>query len=113
MPHLVYYQELHASFRDEQSCRTHLCSCNYSDVVQALKVWGMSLATETSKQFAEGLDAAVVEGDPYFNKTVRIMATRCMTQAKYFSSGQVAQSGFLHYGLAAPIYTHFTSPIRR
>jgi exosome complex exonuclease DIS3/RRP44 len=36
-----------------------------------------------------------------------------MTQAKYFSSGELAPTEFLHYGLAAPIYTHFTSPIRR
>lgn len=73
----------------------------------------MSLATESSKLFAESLDEAVLEGDPYFNQIVRILATRCMTQAKYFSSGTSAQSKFLHYGLAAPIYTHFTSPIRR
>jgi exosome complex exonuclease DIS3/RRP44 len=81
--------------------------------VQALQAWGMSVTTETSKQFAESLNKAVLESDPYFNQIVRIMATRCMTQAKYFSSGAVSPSAFLHYGLAAPIYTHFTSPIRR
>jgi exosome complex exonuclease DIS3/RRP44 len=62
---------------------------------------------------AASLDAAVRPDDPYFNKLVRIMATRCMTQAKYFASGDSALSEFVHYGLAAPIYTHFTSPIRR
>ena len=51
--------------------------------------------------------------DPYFNKLVRIMATRCMTQAVYFGSGELAPPEYLHYGLAAPLYTHFTSPIRR
>lgn len=44
---------------------------------------------------------------------LRILATRCMLQAVYFASGTKTYDEFMHYGLAAPIYTHFTSPIRR
>lgn len=36
-----------------------------------------------------------------------------MLSAEYFGSGSVARDTFGHYGLASPIYTHFTSPIRR
>ena len=36
-----------------------------------------------------------------------------MTQAVYFPAGEVPPAQFYHYGLAATIYTHFTSPIRR
>ncbi|RNC29995.1 RRP44p-like protein, partial [Trypanosoma cruzi] len=42
-----------------------------------------------------------------------ILVTRCLRQAQYFSSSEVSQDEFYHFGLAMPIYTHFTSPIRR
>lgn len=44
---------------------------------------------------------------------LRILATRCMLQAVYFPSGIFQKNEFFHYGLAVPLYTHFTSPIRR
>lgn len=81
--------------------------------VQIAKVRGITIDISSSKTLADSLDAAVSTSDPYFNKLIRILATRCMTQANYFSSGDFAPTEFLHYGLAAPIYTHFTSPIRR
>lgn len=46
--------------------------------------------------------------EPEFNTLVRIMATRCMLAAEYFCSGSVSKDAFGHYGLASPIYTHFT-----
>ncbi len=51
--------------------------------------------------------------DPYFNKLLRILSTRCMMPAQYFCSGEIPKDQWHHYGLAAPVYTHFTSPIRR
>ncbi|CAM9627658.1 unnamed protein product, partial [Sphacelaria rigidula] len=74
---------------------------------------GIKLEVDNSKKLAASLDSASREGDPYFNKLLRILSTRCMMPAQYFCSGQLAQDEWHHYGLAAPIYTHFTSPIRR
>ncbi|KAL2339469.1 hypothetical protein Fmac_007409 [Flemingia macrophylla] len=73
---------------------------------------GLHLDVSSSKALADSLDHAVGD-DPYFNKLIRILATRCMSQAVYFCSGDLSPPEYHHYGLASPLYTHFTSPIRR
>ncbi|MCO5565852.1 hypothetical protein L7F22_019527 [Adiantum nelumboides] len=74
---------------------------------------GLDLDTSSSGALAASLDKCVDSSEPAFNTLVRIMATRCMLSAEYFSAGSVAADTFGHYGLACDIYTHFTSPIRR
>ncbi|KIK68485.1 hypothetical protein GYMLUDRAFT_35913, partial [Collybiopsis luxurians FD-317 M1] len=59
------------------------------------------------------LDKCIDPTEPVFNTLVRIIATRCMLSAEYFSSGSVAKNTFGHYGLTREIYMHFTSPIRQ
>ena len=86
---------------------------NYDILVKAGACKGIEIAIDSAKDLAESLDKAVLEGEPYFNTMLRIMATRCMMQAVYFCSGTLPYDQFHHYGLAMPIYTHFTSPIRR
>ncbi|KAI9907985.1 hypothetical protein PsorP6_002931 [Peronosclerospora sorghi] len=95
----------------------------FDDLCSQAKAVGVDLHVDTSKQLQESLESAdvLVEEDgaattrvnPYFNKLLRILTTRCMMPASYFCSGEVAPPEYHHYGLAAPIYTHFTSPIRR
>lgn len=85
----------------------------FEPLLQAAGAVGVAIDIDSSKALAESLDRAVRADDPYFNTLIRIMATRCMTQARYFGSGDVDKSEYHHYGLAAPLYTHFTSPIRR
>lgn len=71
----------------------------------------LEIKTDTAKSLADSLDRADCPSFPYLNTLLRILATRCMMQAVYFCSGM--DNDFHHYGLASPIYTHFTSPIRR
>lgn len=74
---------------------------------------GVTLDDTNSLSLNMSLDRCVDPADPFFNKLVRILTTRCLKQAQYFSSGEYPYDEFQHFGLAMPIYTHFTSPIRR
>ncbi|KAG5677763.1 hypothetical protein PVAND_007494 [Polypedilum vanderplanki] len=48
------------------------------------------------------------------NAAINLVVSKTMSRAKYFCSSFGGQeSDFWHYALSIPIYTHFTSPIRR
>ncbi|KAL0954735.1 hypothetical protein HGRIS_003688 [Hohenbuehelia grisea] len=109
-------QKIQETFPQTAVLRRHLPppSTNFEKLQDILmKRKGMALDVSSSGALAASLDKCILPEEPSFNTLVRIMATRCMLSAEYFSSGSVGRDTFGHYGLASPIYTHFTSPIRR
>jgi len=48
---------------------------------------------------------------PHF--VLQLLSTKAMVKAKYFCGGALDIAKWAHYALNLPVYTHFTSPIRR
>ncbi|KAI9683166.1 MAG: exosome catalytic subunit dis3 [Trizodia sp. TS-e1964] len=108
--------KIYSSFPQTALLRRHGAPphSNFEELANQLLVKRkLVLQTDSSKALASSLDRCVDAAEPFFNTLVRIMATRCMMSAEYFPAGTQAYPEFRHYGLASPIYTHFTSPIRR
>ena len=116
LANITVAQKIQSVFPQTALLRRHATppASNFADLSEQLKrMRGFELDTSSSKALAESLDQCVDSRHPFFNTLIRIMATRCMTSAEYFSSGSHAEPEYRHYGLASEIYTHFTSPIRR
>lgn len=51
--------------------------------------------------------------DPVVRKILELFSRKATVKAKYFCAGMLDIAKYQHYALSLPLYTHFTSPIRR
>jgi protein SSD1 len=52
-------------------------------------------------------------GDPTARRLLELLSFKATQRAKYFCAGMLDIAKYSHYALNTPLYTHFTSPIRR
>ncbi|XP_012445850.1 DIS3-like exonuclease 2 isoform X1 [Gossypium raimondii] len=78
---------------------------------------GLALDTSSSGQFHQSLEKLreKLKGDSVFFDILISYASKPMQLASYFCSGNLKDNlnDWGHYGLAVPLYTHCTSPLRR
>ena len=109
-------KQIYNAFPTEAALRRHPLprTDRFDDLVATAALQGITLDPSSNAALAASLAEAERLGDPHVATLLKTMATRAMSEAAYFSTGDFASpEEFYHYGLAAEYYTHFTSPIRR
>ncbi|KAJ2579303.1 hypothetical protein GGH95_003176, partial [Coemansia sp. RSA 1836] len=104
---------IEATFPDASLLRRHSppLQRRLDDTCQQLHNAGIDIVPGSSRDIQHSLDQ--IE-DPDTRLTVESLLTAPMQRAAYFSTHSIAdRAGYRHYALNVPLYTHFTSPIRR
>ncbi|KAI9343075.1 hypothetical protein DFJ73DRAFT_842129 [Zopfochytrium polystomum] len=71
---------------------------------------GIPFDAETSLTLQKSFDAIK---DEDIANALRQLCVKPMQRARYYCTGSTAMTMWSHYALCVPLYTHFTSPIRR
>lgn len=76
------------------------------------KSLGLEVDTSSAGALMRSFEAMEKNGKaPHL--VMQLLATKAMVKAKYFCGGTLDIAKWPHYALNLPVYTHFTSPIRR
>uniref|UniRef100_H2Z1D3 RNB domain-containing protein n=1 Tax=Ciona savignyi TaxID=51511 RepID=H2Z1D3_CIOSA len=86
------------------------------DFVSTCRAIGFDIDSSSSESLAESLRTAPGDDDlaKYRKQALFLLAIKPQQLATYICAGSVKdESKYHHYALNVPLYTHFTSPIRR
>ncbi|XP_053688152.1 DIS3-like exonuclease 2 [Sabethes cyaneus] len=107
-----------SKFSDRSILRNHVSpsAIQMNNLAKMLARHGYTMEVDSSKSVAQSIESIIAAcPQPDAARTaLNVMIAKPMTRAQYFCSGFAStDEEFYHYALAIPIYTHFTSPIRR
>ncbi|KAJ8489315.1 hypothetical protein ONZ45_g13638 [Pleurotus djamor] len=71
---------------------------------------GYTMDTSSSSALMRSFEAVK---DPSTRRLLELLCFKATQRAKYFCAGMLDIAKYQHYALNVPLYTHFTSPIRR
>ncbi|KAG6828397.1 hypothetical protein H0H92_008139 [Tricholoma furcatifolium] len=71
---------------------------------------GVQMDTSSSAALMKSFDSIT---DPTARRLLELLSFKATYRAKYFCAGMLDIAKYSHYALNVPLYTHFTSPIRR
>ncbi|KAJ2742856.1 hypothetical protein GGI20_004184 [Coemansia sp. BCRC 34301] len=104
---------IEATFPDASLLRRHPppFQRRLDETCQQLRNAGVDIVPGSARDIQHSLDQ-IVDSDTRL--TVESLLTAPMQRAAYFSTHSISdKAGYRHYALNVPLYTHFTSPIRR
>jgi len=71
---------------------------------------GVEMDTSSAGAMMKSFNAIA---DPTARRLLELLSFKATHRAKYFCAGMLDIAKYQHYALNTPLYTHFTSPIRR
>jgi protein SSD1 len=71
---------------------------------------GYKMDTSSSGALMRSFEAI---DNPTARRLLELLSFKATQRAKYFCTGMLDIAKYGHYALNVPLYTHFTSPIRR
>ncbi|RHZ68375.1 hypothetical protein Glove_295g26 [Diversispora epigaea] len=105
-------QKISSAFPEQALLRRHALPLErrLNDFIEHASKLGYEINATSAGTLQKSLDA--VE-DEDAKQVLKLLAIKPMQRAKYFCTGTLDIAKYHHYALNVPLYTHFTSPIRR
>jgi len=112
LTNLAVAQQVAVHFPEQAMLRRHdnPIDRRLSAFVERAERLGYNMDTSSAGTLTKSLQA--VE-DPIARLILELLLRKASPRAKYFCAGMLDIAKYSHYALNLPLYTHFTSPIRR